>query len=708
LDRLTNYFGQIPLETDLLHTNQNAMVGLAKLCAGVLGTSTVVNGFTCTPTTPASLNILVTPGEIYSLANLEATAWSSLPADTAHSIVKQGILLDAATLGISPPTTVGYSQVFLVEVEYQDVDSGSTVLPYYNAANPSSPFSGPGNSGSIQNTVRKGGVAVQIKAGVAAATGTQVAPTADAGWTGLFLVTVANGQTTITSGNITQLPAAPYIGVTLPGVPFGVQSGKWVWAGTFGGTANALTATLSPVLTSLPAGTTIWGIAAFTNTTAVTLAVNGQSAVSAVRRDNSAMAPGDIIANELIGFMSDGTHLRLQGIGYTEFRRNITAALTVYVRSDGNDSNNGLTNTAAGAFLTLQGAYNYVAKYYASSGFQITIQIGLPGTYVGLYAPNLGLNGNIVVQGDINNQSLYVITPFTGGDGRQWCFYSGILTLSISGMTCDMSSASNVNAGGHVAAGTNGALAYGNVVLKYTGNSATLTAIRSETGGTTYRTGPVTVNGGGTLGSIIATYLNSVDGGNAGGAATFTIGPINFTQFYNIQGGAATLASTTFASGGAVTGAQFNVVDNGVIDTAGNAVSVIPGNTTGSATGGGQVVGYLGNAWTTYTPTVVSGTGTITTASATGRYQRNGRTVNVQMVVTITTNGTGASWLNVGLPFNAAVSSFIGGIETALTGKSVQASSGAGNTVSARFYDGTYPGASGAVILLEGAYETSQ
>jgi hypothetical protein len=227
MDRQTVYFGQIPLETDQLKQSQNSMVALAKLASAVLGTTTIVNGFTCTPTTPASLNVLLTAGEVYQLENLEATAWSSLQANTAYSILKQGIQPGQQTFGITPPSTVGYSQVFLLEVQYQDLDNGSLVLPYYNAANPSSPFAGPGNSGAAQNTVRQGIVAAQLKAGVAAATGSQVAPTADAGWTGLFYITVANGATTITAGNITQVPSAPFIPATLPAIPGDVQIGKW-------------------------------------------------------------------------------------------------------------------------------------------------------------------------------------------------------------------------------------------------------------------------------------------------------------------------------------------------------------------------------------------------------------------------------------------------------------------------------------------------
>ena len=168
MDRQTVYAGQLTQDTDVLLAQRNAMVGLAKLSAAVLGQTSIVNGFAVTPTTPASLNIVVGAGEIYQMENIEQSAWGSLPSDLAHSILKQGILLDPVTFGIAPPSTVGYSQNFLVEVQYADVDAGSTVLPYFNAFNTSVPFSGPGNAGTAQNTVRKGVAAIQIKAGTAA------------------------------------------------------------------------------------------------------------------------------------------------------------------------------------------------------------------------------------------------------------------------------------------------------------------------------------------------------------------------------------------------------------------------------------------------------------------------------------------------------------------------------------------------------------
>jgi hypothetical protein len=102
------------------------------------------------------------------------------------------------------------------------------VLPYYNAANPAQPYSGPTNSGVAQNTNRIQRVQLQLKAGAAANTGSQTTPPIDNGWVGLYVVTLAYGQTTISATNITPLPTAPFIGWKLPmlrpGFGTGVQS----------------------------------------------------------------------------------------------------------------------------------------------------------------------------------------------------------------------------------------------------------------------------------------------------------------------------------------------------------------------------------------------------------------------------------------------------------------------------------------------------
>lgn len=218
MDRQIIYPGQVPIETDLLLTNKNTMTAIAKLCAAVLGVASCVSGFATSQTVVPSLGVLVAAGDVYSLQNIDGTAYSSLAADTTHSIVKQGISLDPVTLPITPPATAGFSINYLIQVGYQDSDTGSTVLPYYNASNPAIAYSGPANSGAAQPTKRAGIVSIQAKAGTAATTGTQTTPAPDAGYTGLYVVTVANGASTVVNGNIAALATAPFINSTLHGL----------------------------------------------------------------------------------------------------------------------------------------------------------------------------------------------------------------------------------------------------------------------------------------------------------------------------------------------------------------------------------------------------------------------------------------------------------------------------------------------------------
>ena len=217
MDRVTVYPGSIPLETDLLNTNKNTMIGLSKLMAAAFGTATVVNGLACAPTSVASLNVQVAAGEIYSLQNIDGTAYSSLAADTTHQIVKQGIALDPVTLACPAPVTAGFSVNYLIQASYQDVDSNGVVLPYYNASNPTQAYSGPNNTGASQYTTRKGACTVTAKVGIAATTGSQITPAADAGYVGLWVVTVANAQATITAPNITAYAGAPFLNSSLLG-----------------------------------------------------------------------------------------------------------------------------------------------------------------------------------------------------------------------------------------------------------------------------------------------------------------------------------------------------------------------------------------------------------------------------------------------------------------------------------------------------------
>lgn len=215
------------------------MTAIGMLAQEMFGTSTTASGFGCTPTSPATLSVLVAPGRLYSLQATDPLQYSTLPADTTDLIVKQGILNTSSTLACPAPATSGQSVNYLIEVAFEEIDTNPVVLPYYNSANPSQPFSGPNNSGSANYTSRQDTVLIQAKAGTPATTGTQVTPAPDAGYVGLWVVTVAYGQTTITSGNISQYSGAPLLG---GGVLQAIQSNLFTYAPDIG-SANAYAAT---------------------------------------------------------------------------------------------------------------------------------------------------------------------------------------------------------------------------------------------------------------------------------------------------------------------------------------------------------------------------------------------------------------------------------------------------------------------------------
>jgi hypothetical protein len=159
------------------------------------------------------MQVQVGTGAIYSLQNLDNSAYGSMPADTTANdqIVKQGLLKAPVLLNCPAPSTVGNSINYLIEAAYQDSDGGATVLPYFNVTPPNQPFAGPNNTGVSQNTVRQGLCQVQVKAGVSAPTGTQTTPAVDTGFTALYVVTVAQSTTSIAAGNIVQVAGAPFI-----------------------------------------------------------------------------------------------------------------------------------------------------------------------------------------------------------------------------------------------------------------------------------------------------------------------------------------------------------------------------------------------------------------------------------------------------------------------------------------------------------------
>ena len=164
MDRVIVYPGSIPLDTDMLSSNQNAMIAVGYLAQAVLGTSPVVEGLECTPTSPPSLTVSIGPGCVTQLSKVDTLAYGSLPSNTPD-LVKMGINLASLQFKLDAPPTSGQAINYLIQATLQESDTSPVVLPFYNAANPSQPFAGPGNSGASQPTLRSQRVQLMYKAG---------------------------------------------------------------------------------------------------------------------------------------------------------------------------------------------------------------------------------------------------------------------------------------------------------------------------------------------------------------------------------------------------------------------------------------------------------------------------------------------------------------------------------------------------------------
>lgn len=117
------------------------------------------------------------------------------------------------------------------------------------------------------------------------------------------------------------------------------------------------------------------------------------------------------------------------------------------------------------------------------------------------------------------------------------------------------------------------------------------------------------------------------------------------------------------------------------------------------------------NQWRMTAPTLTAGTGSITTSSVSLRYMREWRKMNLGIAISITTNGSGNSNLQLTVPTAAANNVGSGAIligrvnGTAKVVNGLVAQNSA--TLVLDLYDGSYPGADGASIFVTGAYETN-
>jgi hypothetical protein len=159
------------------------------------------------------------------------------------------------------------------------------------------------------------------------------------------------------------------------------------------------------------------------------------------------------------------------------------------------------------------------------------------------------------------------------------------------------------------------------------------------------------------------------------------------------------------------------LVGRATTDTLTNKTLTSPTMTTpvlGTPTSGtltnctGYTVANLADvAWSTYTPTFSAQSGSITTATASGRYKVIGKTVHFMAQLAITTNGTGATAIILSLPVTALEASFGFSGVTTTGGQVLLGWTSDTSHVTIETPTSGYPGGNGVTLVISGIYESA-
>ena len=214
MDRQIVYPGSIPLDTDLLSIQRNTLLALGSITKAILGSSPIVDGLACTPGS-SGFSVSIGPGTLSMLMSLDDSSFGSLPADPT-ALLKTGVNEASYAIPLATTPSQGSVLCWLIQATLQEVDDQSLSLQYWNAANPTIPFSGPNNSGTAQNTRRRTQLLFSAKSSAPVPVGTFAPPSADPGAVPLFGVTTWIGKSAVTADDIVVLPAAPVLQYHLP------------------------------------------------------------------------------------------------------------------------------------------------------------------------------------------------------------------------------------------------------------------------------------------------------------------------------------------------------------------------------------------------------------------------------------------------------------------------------------------------------------
>lgn len=288
-----------------------------------------------------------------------------------------------------------------------------------------------------------------------------------------------------------------------------------------------------------------------------------------------AAASMPLAGTELVEIVQGGVskQVAVTNIGGSSSGRTVlTADRTYYVRSDGSDSNDGLTNNSGGALLTIPKAVMIVCGTLDMADYQVTIQANdaTRTEAVTLYS-YIG-NKEPILQGNTTTPANCILsttsaTCITNNSNKPWTVKGFKLQTTTSGNCLTLTYAGSVINGHNLdfgaCAGSHMSIAYGAMVVMQTA---------------------YTISGGAAIHHAL--YEN---GGITVSSKTVTItGTPNFSNAYlfarNVS--QAQLAGNTYS--GSATGVRYSLSHNAVCNVNGAATTYLPGNSAGSTASGAQ------------------------------------------------------------------------------------------------------------------------
>jgi hypothetical protein len=257
-------------------------------------------------------------------------------------------------------------------------------------------------------------------------------------------------------------------------------------------------------------------------------------------------------------------------------RELLTADRTYYVRTDGSDSNTGLVDSAGGAFLTLQKAYDVIAATLDLGGQDVTIDVG-SGTYAPiLFAQPWTGGGSIRLTGDLTTPSNVVINSATDSPIYITAPMPGPIYIGGFKLTTSGAATSNIYIYSTASVYVDGKMEYG---------AGRWNLLAGAPGAFLQVTGDYTISAGGET-----HYYCEANAVLYDFAADIQVtGTPAFTDVFarsQMLGAMVTFGVFT----GAATGTRYNVDLNAIINTGGSGANYFPGDGAGSATNGGQYV----------------------------------------------------------------------------------------------------------------------